>query len=170
MASTLMESLRRLHTPVWTHWFSILLLSMLATLLGVWCVSRRAAYTKRRVHVLLVLCGGVAQHIGWWSLYADLGLWCGVIGGIMFVVGGCGFDVRKCGFSFGLFIYTALGLLATGGSLYHCPTTAVVNCLVVNCPPIVDGTTDGTVECGGDVYGELSRSFFCRRGVPPILQ
>jgi hypothetical protein len=68
--------------------------------------------------VLLVLCGGAVQHIGWWSLYGDLGLWCGAIGGIMLVVGGCGFDdIGKCG----LLIYTALGLLATWSSWANCP-------------------------------------------------
>jgi hypothetical protein len=68
--------------------------------------------------VLLVLCGGAVQHIGWWSLYGDLGLWCGAIGGIMLVVGGYGFDdIGKCG----LLIYTALGLLATWSSWANCP-------------------------------------------------
>jgi hypothetical protein len=48
---------------------------------------------------LLLLCGGAVQQAGWWSLYGDLGLWCGLIGGAMAVAGAAGFDCGVPGHS-----------------------------------------------------------------------
>ena len=41
---------------------------------------------------LLLLCGVAVQQAGLWSLYGDLGLVCGLIGGAMVLAGAVGFD------------------------------------------------------------------------------
>ena len=48
---------------------------------------------------LLLLCGAAVQHAGWWPLYGDLGLWCGLIGGAMALAGAVGFDCGVPGHS-----------------------------------------------------------------------
>ena len=35
----------------------------------------------------LLLSGLAVQQAGWWSLYGDLGNWCGLVGGAMALVG-----------------------------------------------------------------------------------
>ena len=40
----------------------------------------------------LLLCGAAVQQCGWWSLYGDLGLWCGLVGGAVVLAGAVGFD------------------------------------------------------------------------------
>ena len=53
--------------------------------------ERRAERTLR-VSALLLLCGVAVAQCGWWSLYGDLGLWCGLIGGAMALAGAVCFD------------------------------------------------------------------------------
>ena len=43
--------------------------------------------------------GVVVTQAGWWSLYSDLGLWCGLLGGAAMLVGALGFDRGVAGHS-----------------------------------------------------------------------
>ena len=71
----------------------------------------------------LLLWGAAVQQCGWWSLYGDLGLWCGLVGGVAALAGAVGFDcapghnwagdVRR-DFWIGLFAYALCGATATG--------------------------------------------------------
>ena len=94
---------------------------------------------------LLLLCGAAVQQAGWWSLYGDLGLGCGLLGGVMVFVGAVGFDCGVPGHSGGwtrgrgaevegwrstfwafLFLYAICGAGATGLSAANCPATGTV--------------------------------------------
>ena len=48
---------------------------------------------------MLLVGGAVVQQVGWWSLYGDLGLWCGLLGGAAVLAGGLGFDCCVAGHS-----------------------------------------------------------------------
>eukprot|EP01046_Picozoa_sp_COSAG06_P008370 COSAG06_NODE_421_length_15973_cov_18.743795_11_plen_447_part_00 len=58
--------------------------------------ERKAAAVRRqrqqRYPAYLLLCGVAVQQCGWWSLYGDLGLWCGLVGGAAALAGAVGFD------------------------------------------------------------------------------
>ena len=52
-----------------------------------------AADVEKAKRWAVVLVGGAAvQQVGWWSLYSELGLWCGLLGGAAVLVGAFGFD------------------------------------------------------------------------------
>jgi hypothetical protein len=78
---------------------------------------------------LLLLCGAAVQQYGWWSLYGDLGLWCGLVGGAAALAGARGrrhnWHERYRGwFWFFIVCYAVCGALATGFSANaDCPTT-----------------------------------------------
>ena len=98
----------------------------------------------------LMLLGVAVSMVGWWSLYGDLGLWGGVVGGVLMLVGGLGFGfglsdkVRNLGFGLGFecglsdsgdwrslvwifFFYYAIGATAaTILSAASCPSTTDV--------------------------------------------
>ena len=112
--------------------------------------SRAARYRPRRIgFAVLLLLGAAVSMVGWWSLNGDLGLWGGVVGGVLMLVGGLGFDSAHWGWceepqyrrlssclacsgdgrqSFWtfLFIYAMGGTAATIFSAANCPTTTDV--------------------------------------------
>eukprot|EP01045_Picozoa_sp_COSAG04_P000930 COSAG04_NODE_27_length_37012_cov_29.502127_16_plen_257_part_00 len=47
---------------------------------------------KAKRWALLLVGGAAVQQVGWWSLYTELGLWCGLLGGAAVLVGALGFD------------------------------------------------------------------------------
>ena len=81
--------------------------------------------------LLLLLCGGIVTQYGWWSLYGDLGLWCGLVGGAMVLAGAVGFECtpghsaewNRDLFWCCLFFYALLGAFATWFSADLCPDT-----------------------------------------------
>eukprot|EP01045_Picozoa_sp_COSAG04_P015533 COSAG04_NODE_1233_length_7642_cov_5.063900_5_plen_585_part_00 len=54
--------------------------------------QERVEKAKRWAPVLLLAVGAAVQQVGWWSLYSDLGLWCGLLGGAAVLAGALGFD------------------------------------------------------------------------------
>jgi hypothetical protein len=68
----------------------------------------RAAKAKHEAEIrqatrwpCLMVLGAAVSQAGWWSLYGDLGLWGGVIGGALVLVGFLGFDRCVVGHSAG---------------------------------------------------------------------
>ena len=96
--------------------------------------SRAARDRPRRIgFAALMLLGVAVSMVGWWSLYGDLGLWGGVVGGVLVLVGGLGW-LANCGLGFGsyggcrilvwtfIFIYPIGGTAATILSATYCPS------------------------------------------------
>ena len=46
---------------------------------------------KAKRWALLLVGGAAVQQVGWWSLYSELGLWGGIIGGVWCLAGAVGF-------------------------------------------------------------------------------
>ena len=55
--------------------------------------EREAAARAATRCACTMLLGGALSQAGWWSLYGDLGLWGGVIGGALILVGALGSGV-----------------------------------------------------------------------------
>ena len=51
-----------------------------------------AGVEKAKRWAVLLVGGAAVQQLGWWSLYSELGLWCGLLGGAAVLVGALGFD------------------------------------------------------------------------------
>lgn len=86
-----------------------------------------------------MLCGGVVQHACLWSLYGDLGLRGGAIGGVLVLVGALGFTCVACtvGQPCELFwsiilMGTVFGAFATLISEDACPVTGMVRATVLD--------------------------------------
>ena len=54
---------------------------------------------KAKRWAVLLVGGAAVQQVGWWSLYSELGLWCGLLGGAVVLVGARGFDCGVAGHS-----------------------------------------------------------------------
>jgi hypothetical protein len=111
----------------WARWVALGAAGCVV-LAGCWSAGRLP-----HLSALLLLCGAAVQQCGWWSLYGNLGLWCGLVGGAAALAGAVGFDRApghnweigdRCGFWGFLGLYALCGALATlFSALADCPTT-----------------------------------------------
>eukprot|EP01045_Picozoa_sp_COSAG04_P028246 COSAG04_NODE_4337_length_2150_cov_1.236958_1_plen_371_part_00 len=94
--------------------------------------ARQCAVCKIFIWRALLFVGAAVQQVGWWSLYSELGLWCGLLGGVAVLLGALGIDCtwkdgegdplgRTC-FWFMLVLYALGGSAATWDSATECPT------------------------------------------------
>jgi len=117
---------------------------------------------KAKRWALLLVVGAAAQQVGWWSLYSDLGLWLGLLGGAAVLAGALGFDRGVAGHSVQprglaeavwplfLFFYAICGALATVLSAAGCPALGTASVGHCQCSGRTNNAGEGR-DCS-DIY------------------